>query len=287
MNETILQAKIAEYAPQNALEQENVLHELLQHFILASLSRAAFFDVAVFHGGTCLRMLHAMPRFSEGLDFVLKQPDPQFQWQPFAEKVVRELNSDGITVEFRDRSVAHTTVKKAFLKTDSVGKVILLRLPYSRDPRRKIMIKLEVDIRPPEGSEFDTGFLTFPFPVAVTKQTLSSSFASKSHALLCRGYTKGRDWYDFLWYAAKSTPINYALLLHALVQQGPWQGKRLKVDHRWYVAKMATQIKTIDWREAVEDVRRFLPHSEQAGLDAWSAKLFLSVLERWDAGTTA
>ena len=39
MNEGLLGSRIREYDPANILEQENVLRELLQHLVLASLSR--------------------------------------------------------------------------------------------------------------------------------------------------------------------------------------------------------------------------------------------------------
>ena len=70
----VLQARIREYAPANAIEQENMLAELMQHYVLASLSRSGLFSAAMFHGGTCLRICHSMNRFSEDLDFLLKQP---------------------------------------------------------------------------------------------------------------------------------------------------------------------------------------------------------------------
>ncbi len=53
----ILRQRISTLGPVNAVEQENMLQELMQHLILASLSRAGFFSVGCFHGGTCLRIL--------------------------------------------------------------------------------------------------------------------------------------------------------------------------------------------------------------------------------------
>jgi len=54
MLDRVLSAKISAYAPANAVEQDNVLQELIQHYVLASLSRAGLFTQAIFHGGTCL-----------------------------------------------------------------------------------------------------------------------------------------------------------------------------------------------------------------------------------------
>jgi len=43
----------------------------------------------------------------------------------------------------------------------------------------------------------------------------------KLAALLARRYTKGRDWYDFVWYINKKIHPDLALLRNALEQQGP------------------------------------------------------------------
>jgi len=50
--------------------------------------------------------------------------------------------------------------------------------------------------------------LDFPFPAAVRIFDLPSLFAGKIHALLCRSYLKGRDWYDFIWCPGTSSSNN-------------------------------------------------------------------------------
>ena len=79
---------------------------------------------------------------------------------------------------------------------------------------------------------------------------------------------------DFLWYVARRTAPDLALLGNALFQQGPWQ---------WLLRAMREKIASIDWKLARDDVRRFLPLSEQRGLDSWSADLFLHQVERMAA----
>src|SRR3546814_7531806 len=63
---------------------------------------------------------------------------------------------------------------------------------------------------------------------------LPSNVALKIHALLCRGFLKGRDWFDFSWYVAKAVTLNLALLRNALIQAGPWAGdNHIAVDMPW------------------------------------------------------
>jgi len=81
---------------------------------------------------------------------------------------------------------------------------------------RKIRIKFEIDSNPPLGSEYDIRYLDFPFVSSVVVQSLPTMFSGKIHALLCREFIKGRDWYDFLRYTARKTPINHRQLASAL-----------------------------------------------------------------------
>lgn len=280
MDADVLKAKLKEYAPANALEQELALGEILQTFVLASLSRAGFFGEALFHGGTCLKIIHGLPRFSEDLDFLLKGNDPAFRWTPFLDAVRRDCEMEGIRLELRDPPGRESAVRKAWLKTDSTGAVMEFKLPFPRMAGQKIRIKLEVDTRPPAGSGFETHYLLFPATVPVTVQDLPSAFATKSHALLCRPYVKGRDWYDFLWFAARRVVPRWDVLANALFQQGLWAGQTVAVDAKWYLEKMRTAIANVDWRTAIQDVQRFLPLSEQEGLKHWSAEFFRYHLDR-------
>lgn len=276
----VLNARIREYAPASAVEQENVLQELMQHYVLASLSRAGMFSEAIFHGGSCLRIIHGMSRFSEDLDFLLKRPDPGFRWKKYLEAVDRDCAQEGIEFGLLDKSAADNAVQKAFLKTDSIGKVLLLALPFERPNPRKIRIKLEIDTNPPAGSAFQTSYITFPGVAAVTTQTLPSGFGTKAHALLCRRYVKGRDWYDFVWYTSRKIKPDLELLQNALFQQGPWAGRPLEMTPEWFFDNMGAAIRRVDWKEASSDVRRFVPTVEQPGLDAWSTEFFLYQLEQ-------
>jgi predicted nucleotidyltransferase component of viral defense system len=276
----VLSTRIREYAPANPVDQENVLQELMQHYVLSSLSRAGLFAEAMFHGGTCLRIVFAMNRFSEDLDFLLKRPNPDFRWQGYLESVRRDCAQEGISFEVQDKSQSATAVQKAFLKTDSIGKILALDLPFERYQPRKVRIKLEIDINPPAGSTFTTSYITFPVTAPLTTQSLESGFALKLHALLCRSYIKGRDWYDFVWYVARKIRPDLDLLGHALHQQGPWAGQTVTVTMPWVQENMEAVIRRIDWHTVRADIQRFLPLREQEGLRTWSTDFFLNQLAR-------
>jgi hypothetical protein len=109
---------------------------------------------------------------------------------------------------------------------------------------------------------------------------LPSLFAGKVHARLCRAYLKGRDWYDFIWYTARRTPINYPLLTSALQQSGPWQGLAIQADRDWCTRQLREKIQATDWRHARDDVRRFLKSHELPSLDVWSTDFFLWQIDK-------
>ncbi|MCO5761589.1 MAG: nucleotidyl transferase AbiEii/AbiGii toxin family protein [Chromatiaceae bacterium] len=64
--------------------------------MLYGLWRADFFAVATFQGGTSLRILHGLPRFSEDLDFILLAPDPDFAWSPYLGELHGSLAEFGL-----------------------------------------------------------------------------------------------------------------------------------------------------------------------------------------------
>ena len=107
-----------------------------------------------------------------------------------------------------------------------------------------------------------------------------SLFAGKLHALFCREYLKGRDWYDFIWYTARKTPANYPLLSAAMTQTGPWKGQHVVADRDWCVGHLRAKIEATDWKQAREDVRRFVKPGELPSLDLWGREFFLTQADK-------
>ena len=279
MSIKIIQERFDDYHCSSQQEEENALREITQEVALAALSRGDFFKKAVFQGGTCLRIFYSLERYSEALDFMLKNADKNFSFEPYIKNMAMEFQSYGYHLEVIDRSKAEDIVKKCFLKDDSLGKVLNVTHLKGVTNTRKIKLKLEVDTNPPDGSNFENKFLDFPFPFSVTMQDMPSLFAGKSHALLCREYTKGRDWYDFIWYISRQIKMNWEFLSSAINQQGPWKGLNLKADRTWYLGEMAKKIEKINWRFAKEEMARFLKPSAIAGLDVWSKEFLLDRLQ--------
>jgi predicted nucleotidyltransferase component of viral defense system len=279
----LIQARLSHYNPIDKVAEENAIKEICQEIALAALSRSDFFRIGAFMGGTCLRILHGLQRFSEDLDFVLRQPDPNFNWSPYLHAIEVEFQAFGLACTAVDRSKANQTIKKAFLKEDSFGQVLQLQYTRSRSDIQKVLIKLEIDTQSPQGAKFDTIPLNYPYPFAVISHDLPSLFSGKCNDILTRPYTKGRDWYDFLWYARRNTRINFNLLQSSLKQYGPYSEMNIEPSPKWLVNELQKKVTTLDWKKARMDVDRFLSDHERLSLDLWGPDLFLSVIKNLES----
>jgi hypothetical protein len=88
---------------------------------------------------------------------------------------------------------------------------------------------------------------------------LPSLFAGKLHAICCRNYTKGRDWYDLLWYLTRQPSVapNVTMLTHAIAQteEPVWDGSEWR--HR-----LRQRILQLDMTEVKGDILPFIERRE-------------------------
>ncbi|MEI8355399.1 MAG: nucleotidyl transferase AbiEii/AbiGii toxin family protein, partial [Deltaproteobacteria bacterium] len=93
------------------------LREIIQEVALPGLWQAKFFEHAAFYGGTALRILYGLDRFSEDLDFSLLAPSHDFNLARYTASLEEELLAFGfnVRVEMVDKAV-ESAVQSAFLK---------------------------------------------------------------------------------------------------------------------------------------------------------------------------
>jgi predicted nucleotidyltransferase component of viral defense system len=196
-------AKMLEkYDLSSADKTYEALREILQEIVLLGLYRAGFFDHALFYGGTALRILYGLDRFSEDLDFSLVEPNATFDLSVYEDAVIEALHSFGfeVTIQLKNRDGA---VKSAFLKGNTSQHLLNIEAPEdivkTFGQGRLVKIKFEVDTQPPLDFESEKKTLLVPSPFTIHTMTIPSLFAGKMHAILCRNWSKrpkGRDWYD-------------------------------------------------------------------------------------------
>jgi hypothetical protein len=244
---------------------------------LAGLHRAGFFEKAAFYGGTALRIFYGLDRFSEDLDFSLLEVNSGFTLNKYMDAVVAEFESLGMQVSVREKLKANqTNIESAFLKSETIWKELILEdiIPQNGlDQKANILIKLEVDTKPPLGFETEERLLLKPFSFYVKCFTISDLFAGKMHALLFRKWgtnVKGRDWYDMEWYIKKGIPLNLNHFRLRAQDSGDW--KKETITEEEFRELIHVRIDTVDMNRVKADIRRFIP--DQEVLDIWSAKYF-------------
>jgi hypothetical protein len=237
--------------------RRNLAREYLQVYLLRLLQESGALVHLALVGGTALRLLHRLPRFSEDLDFTLAEADTGPQFEPagtFAD-LGRRLARSGYDVKVRMR--AGRTVATALVAFPGLPSVV----GWTRDPRASLAVKLEVDTRPPAGATIETTLVQRFFPVALRHHDLASMFAGKLHCVLARPWSKGRDWFDLVWYLTEKRGLepNLGLLRNALRQTGHGH---VRVS-RWRQAVRA-RMASLDWDAVLDDARPFLERASDA-----------------------
>ena len=273
----MIQEWLATYKPGNKDDALQALREIMQEIALAGLQRAGFFEQAAFYGGTALRILYGLDRFSEDLDFSLLVANPHFSLDKYLEAVRNEFESMGMKVSIREKQKAiENTIESAFLKSETIWKELLLEnvIPHiGQDQKVNIKIKIEVDIKPPTGFETEEKLLLKPFSFYVKCFKPPHLFAGKMHALLFRKWknnVKGRDWYDLEWYVKRGVALDLHHFLARAQDSGDWTEKSItEVDFRNLLKQ---KIDTVDMNRVKADIIRFIPDPKV--LDMWSSKYF-------------
>jgi predicted nucleotidyltransferase component of viral defense system len=233
----------------DASERLNVLREYLQVAVLRSLHESQTFKSLSFVGGTALRFLHGLPRFSEDLDFSLEAPT-EYQPESWLGKVKRDLERQGFDAELSWNEMK--TVQVAWIKLSG----ILEEAGIAARKGQKLSIKLEMDTCPPAGAVLESSIVHRHIMFAVRHHDLSSLFAGKVRAIVTQPLTKGRDWYDLLWYRSRKDPVepNPVLLKSSLAQAG------MQYHGDWRQL-LWSKLEILDVDTVRADVEPFLEHN--------------------------
>jgi predicted nucleotidyltransferase component of viral defense system len=285
----MIEQMLGKYRLESQGDYENALREIFQELALLGLWRGKFFEHAAFYGGTALRIVYGMNRYSEDLDFSLLKPVADFDFSPFCRCIEKELESWGfpVSVELKEKRV-DTAIESAFLKAGTLQQMITVNAPSeitgSAHRNQVLRIKLEIDTEPPGGFETESRFLTAPIPFSVRIYKEEYLFAGKMHALLFRNWKnriKGRDWYDWVWYATRGTKMNLAHLEARMRQSGNWSGDAALSPER-FMELLRDKIESLDVGLAAKDVRAFL--RDQDSVAVWSTPFFHQLADQLQTG---
>jgi hypothetical protein len=284
MNPAIEQM-LERYACQTRDDYVSALREILQQIALLGLWRGKFFEHAAFYGGTALRVLYGLDRYSEDLDFSLLKPSTAFSLGAYGDALRRELASFGFEVSFeRRKRNSQSAIESAFLKANTLQQLIVVRAATTvmrpQHAGEVLKIKLEVDTDPPGGFETESRAVLLPVPFAVRAYSLPDLFAGKMHALLCRKWktrVKGRDWYDLVWYVGHHPQLRLSHLEARLRHSGDWTGPA-RLTRSDLLDRLRTAIGRLDVDPIRQETDRYV--RDKSSLELWSREFFLQITEK-------
>lgn len=247
----------------------NLLREELHHLILQEADRKVAFAQICFVGGTALRIVFGLDRFSEDLDFSLSSAyrKEAFDLQPLLLSIQKSLDAYGLECELKKFKKVGA-VQSGFF-TFAGG--LLHAITPTYHPKQKLYIKFDVDTNPPVGGRETVSPVVSEKLYKVRHYDLPSLFAGKLHAILYRVYTKGRDLYDFLWYVGKGVQVNPILLENAVAQT---QKTRLQLTNEKLQAMLREKFAQTNFAQAQKDVAAFL--IDRQALSLFDKELFLN-----------
>ena len=177
----------------NAVFNKFALKEYLQLLILDYLSASQYIRKITFIGGTNLRLVKGIDRFSEDLDFDCNDLSKK-EFTEMTDSVLRLLINNGFRVTIKDKE----TDKLQAFRRSFLFPEFLFDLELTGHREERFLIKIEsqdqqIVYQPVITNIKACGFF-FPFPVPPDDVLC----AMKISAMLSR--QKGRDFYDLLWF---------------------------------------------------------------------------------------
>lgn len=241
------------------LAGRNVAREYLQARILEGMQRAGAFAHVAFQGGTAVRFLYDLPRYSEDLDFALEGDRAGYDLRGWLDAVRRQFRRESweVRTAVRDRGAVHA----AWLRFPTV----LHEAGLSPHGDQVLAVKIDVDTNPPSGAVARTRLVRRHVSLRLWHHDRASLLAGKVHAILRRPFAKGRDVYDLAWYLSDpGWPAPNLEMLSAALRQGakPSREEPASLPGAWREA-VARRLSAVSWDELSADVRPFLQGRER------------------------
>jgi len=278
-----IEEMLARYDTKELGEKKNAIKEITQEIVLCGLSRAGFFDKAAFYGGSALRIIYGLDRFSEDLDFSLLCKDPDFNITSYFPMIRKEAAAYGLDFDVTEKKkTADSTIRSAFMKGNTKEHILVFfpRTDTAGIPANELIkIKLEVNTDPAPGAGYEHRIMMLPSPYQLKLYDLPSLFAGKIHAVLCRAWknrVKGRDLYDYVFYISRNAAVNMTLLQAKLAESRVIE-EGVILGEETLKKMLCERFDSIDFNDAKEDVADFLKN--RAVLDVWSADYFKQLTE--------
>lgn len=273
---------LKKYSLNTVDDKKNALKEIVQEIALLGLYRSGFFNSAAFYGGSALRIFYGLNRFSEDLDFSLIEPQSNYDLAYHCKYIKDELASFGFDMQVTEKlKQEQSNIKSAFIKGGT--EIHILKISPSNkyikgvNKGDQLKIKLELDINPPQGADYEVKYHLNPVPFSVRVFSESSLFAGKVHAVLWRKWesrVKGRDFYDYLWYLSRNSLLDSNHLEQRMRQSGHWNQNE-SISEEQLKKMLLERFAVVDFVQAKQDVIPFI--KDPQNLNIWSKEFFIGI----------
>lgn len=271
--DSIFQQMLSRYDIKTSSDKLNAIHEVMQQVALAALYRAGFFSKAAFYGGTCLRIFHELPRFSEDMDFSLLEKNASFSIEEYFSAIQNEIQSLGRQVQIVKKEKIHESqIESAFIKDTTE----IVNIAFQTEP--SVKIKIEVDKDPPLNFNTEYKLLLLPYSFMTRCFDIPGLFAGKIHAFIYRNWknrVKGRDWYDLEWYVRNGYSLDFNHLKARALQNGYTCSEEFSPEIA--IRLLKERIEKTSISRVIDDVKPFLKDSTD--LEIWSTEYFLQIVD--------
>jgi predicted nucleotidyltransferase component of viral defense system len=277
----IIEQMLSKYEINSEDKLINALKEVYQEIALLGLYRGGFFQKAAFYGGTALRIIHRLDRFSEDLDFSLLKKDPEFDIEHYFPFVVDEFEALGVKITLSKKTKSNdTNIESAFLKNGTSIHTLNVQIEDLSNildgvhGGKKLKIKFEIDTNPPLKFQTTSHTLLLPTTFNIIAMTLPNLYAGKLHALLFRNWKtriKGRDWYDFEWYVKRGVKVNLEHLKERVIESGNFESSD-EFSEDILKDLLHKKIDSLDIDKAKQEVQVFI--KDRGILEFWSKDYF-------------
>ncbi len=279
---SIVEQMLMKYQIESENDIVNALKEIFQEIALLGLYRGGFFNHAAFYGGTALRILYGLNRFSEDLDFTLLRKNSTFNLEIYFPYIIEEFESLGISISLskKIKSNSKSDIESVFLKNDTSIHTLniqandLSKVLSGIHSAKKLKIKFEVDTNPPLKFQTESKTLLLPITFNILSMTLPNLYAGKMYAVLFRNWktrVKGRDWYDFEWYVKQGIELNLEHLQARMIESDNFD-KNTTLTKEIFQKLMYEKIENLEIEKVVAEVKPFI--KDITLLDAYSKEYF-------------
>lgn len=253
----------------NDLARVSRVREYLQARLLETLQDSGAFLNWAIGGGTALRFLYSIPRFSEDLDFSTIDQSQKTDFRYILSKVKRRFVLEDYPIEIRvsdQKNVVSARIQFPGLLHD---------LDLSPHPSQALSIKVELDTCPPSGAVITTSVVRRHVTLNLCHHDKASLLAGKMHAVVSRRWIKGRDIFDLVWYLAdRHWPEPNLAMLNAALKQTGWKGPVMTMQN--WREQLRFRIDDVDWKQVQADVKPFL--ERERDIELVSADVLCSLL---------